>query len=101
MVNFHKSPFDEGTPTKLELFAAYAKAWLPVFLSPKNRGAVVTIADFFAGPGKDTEGREGSPLLLLRRIREYTKLIRQNDVRVRLELNEGAKRKSETLTRVI
>ena len=100
-MNFHKSPFDEGTTTKLELFAAYAKEWLPVFLSGKNRGAVVTVADFFAGPGRDLQGREGSPLLLLRRIREYTKLIRQNDVRVRLELNEGAKRKSEALTRVM
>ena len=101
MANFHKAPFDEGTITKLALFSAYAKEWLPVFASPRYRGATVTIVDFFAGPGRDVEGREGSPLLLLRVIREYGEQIRRNSVRIRLVLNEKAKRKAATLRAVM
>jgi len=101
VVNFHKAPFDEGTRTKLALFSTYAKEWLPVFASPQYQRAIVTIADFFAGPGRDVDGREGSPLLLLRVIREYGEQIRRNDIQVRLELNEKGKEKAATLRAVM
>lgn len=97
MTNFHKSPFDEGTITKLALFSAYAKEWLPVFVSPKYAGSTVTIVDFFAGPGRDVEGKEGTPLLLLRTIREYTEHIKRYRIHVRLLLNEGVKWKAKIL----
>ena len=101
MVNFHRTPFDQGTVTKLALFTTYAKEWMPVFTSPQYQGATVTIVDFFAGPGRDVDGREGSPLLLLRIIREYGEQIRRNHIRVRLELSEKAKRKAATLRAVM
>lgn len=55
MANFHQQPFDEGTITKLDLYQAYAKSWLPVFLSGSKAGSTVSIVDFFAGPGRDSE----------------------------------------------
>lgn len=101
MANFHRDPFDDGTKTKLASFSAYAKEWLPVFLSPLEKGSTVTIVDFFAGPGRDVNGQEGSPLLLLRTIREYSEQIQRNRIHVRLELNEGAKRKAAVLHSVM
>ena len=49
--NLHDHPFDEGTITKLEIFEAYTKEWLPVFvMSPYKH---ICIFDLFAGPGYD------------------------------------------------
>ena len=31
-MDLHRHPFDEGTITKLEIFEAYTKEWLPVFV---------------------------------------------------------------------
>ena len=31
-MDLHRQPFDEGTITKLEIFEAYTKEWLPVFV---------------------------------------------------------------------
>lgn len=101
MANFHQQPFDEGTATKLSLFATYAREWLPVFVCPRRRGATVTIVDFFAGPGRDITGREGTPLLLLRTIREFSEQISKNEIKVRLLLNEAAKRKADVLRAVM
>ena len=51
--DIHKKAFDEGTQTKLELFRAYLREWLPVFIS---KGEIywpnVNILDFFAGSGR-------------------------------------------------
>ena len=70
--DFHNKPFDEGTLTKLQIFELYAREWFPVFLSlEKPRRAAIHIFDFFAGPGTDPENELGSPLRLLRQLRNY------------------------------
>lgn len=70
--NFHKKPFDEGTLTKLQIFELYSREWLPVFLSPERpRRSEVHLFDFFAGPGTDVAGELGSPLRLLRQLKQY------------------------------
>ena len=70
--DFHDKPFDEGTLTKLQIFELYAREWFPVFLAPEKpwRDAI-HVFDFFAGPGTDCDNVLGSPLRLLRQLREY------------------------------
>lgn len=71
--DFHGKPFDEGTLTKLEIFELYAREWIPVFLSAKSLPVDrLRIFDFFAGPGTDSHGTFGSPLRLLRQLKDYT-----------------------------
>lgn len=66
---FHDQPFDDGTLTKLRIFGDYTRHWLPVFLSqPLPRWKRLHLFDFFAGPGADSQGIAGSPLLLLNEL---------------------------------
>ncbi len=99
-MNFHRKPFDEGTLEKLYLFRSYTKEWLPVFLS-NQQGGTITIVDFFAGPGRDSAGNRGSPLVILDEIRKYTPSIRTTGTRIRLELNEAVKWKAKSLREVM
>lgn len=70
--DFHNKPFDEGTLTKLQIFELYAREWFPVFLArEKPLRNTIHVFDFFAGPGTDTQNTPGSPLLLLRQLRDY------------------------------
>lgn len=70
--DFHDKPFDEGTRTKLQIFELYAREWFPVFLSPQTPWrAAIHVFDFFAGPGTDSGNVLGSPLRLLRQLRDY------------------------------
>ena len=68
--DFHNKPFDDETILKLEIFKGYIREWLPVFLSRKSFSTVY-IFDFFAGPGKDLHGQEGSPLIILDEVKKY------------------------------
>ncbi|MCK5603259.1 three-Cys-motif partner protein TcmP [Candidatus Pacearchaeota archaeon] len=90
-MDFHNKPFDDETKLKLELFRGYTREWLPVFLSKKSFNTI-NIFDFFAGPGKDSLGEDGSPLILIDEIRQY--LANPNrplnkDVSIRLFLNDA------------
>jgi len=70
--DFHNKPYDSGTLSKLKIFELYVQAWIPVFLSqPKPRFEEVHIFDFFCGPGNDSDGNYGSPLLILDQLRRY------------------------------
>lgn len=90
--DFHHRPYDEGTLEKLALFGAYLDEWIPVFVSsPTAPIKVVNIYDFFAGPGTDSEGRPGSPALILRALLPYADVIRRNGITVNVFLNETAR----------
>jgi three-Cys-motif partner protein len=70
--DFHDSPFDEGTLTKLDIFELYLREWLPVFLaSTKYNWRELHVFDFFAGPGTDPKGQLGSPLRTLQQLNFY------------------------------
>ena len=101
MKNFHQQPFDEATLTKLDLFRRYIREWLPVFLYSKGSSSKIRIIDFFAGPGRDTNGNAGSPLIALEEIRKYRKDILRTSSKVHLELNEKAKEKADHLREVL
>jgi three-Cys-motif partner protein len=98
-MNFHSKPFDEATQVKLSLYADYVREWLPVFLQRRN--ARITIVDLFAGPGRDTCGKEGSPLLVLKELRDYAGMIDQSCADVRLEFNEAAAAKAQSLSELM
>lgn len=99
--NFHRAAFDEGTKVKLGLFRDYTREWLPVWLSQARPQTPITIGDFFAGPGADSEGAPGSPLIVLEELRQSSELIREKGARVKLLLNEASKSKAKSLRRTM
>ena len=92
--DFHDKPFDEGTLTKLQIFELYTKEWLPVFLSSeKPWPPAVHIFDFFAGPGTDSTNEPGSPLRLLRQLRECQGFAGWDKVRIHVHFFDEAPEK--------
>jgi len=94
-IDLHEKPFDEGTKRKLEIFEAYTKEWLPVFLTRKNSKAY--LFDFFAGTGYDKNGAPGSPIRILQMVYEYKGLMNERNSRVVLYFNEYVLEKLEAL----
>lgn len=94
--NIHKEPFDDGTLLKLDIFKSYLQEWLPVFLG-KNEPIwkTINIFDFFAGPGKDLDGKMGSPLLIIRELESshyngiaFKEIVKQKGLKINLFFNE-------------
>lgn len=84
--DFHNKPFDEGTLAKLEIFEAYLKEWLPVFIQGGYK--IIYIADFFAGPGYDAVGESGSPIRIIKIIELYLSLIKARGTKIKVILND-------------
>lgn len=94
-MDLHRHPFDEGTITKLEIFEAYTKEWLPVFvMSPYQH---ICIFDLFAGTGRDQKGVAGSPIRILQQINGMLSDIVSRGKHVYLWLNEYDHAKYELL----
>lgn len=89
--NLHEAPFDEGTITKLEIFEAYAGAWLPTFIMFGSSD--LFIYDFFAGTGYDIKGVEGSPIRILKQIRNQIHNVFQKKTKIHFIVNELDKSK--------
>ncbi len=100
--DLHKTAFDEGTKLKLCLYEAYIKEWLPVFLS-KRRPIYnpINIFDFFAGPGGDSEGTKGSPIIAIEALYPYLSNIILNSLTVNLYFNDSSVRKINKLKKTI
>lgn len=100
--DLHKSPFDEGTKVKLALYENYIKEWLPVFLSASSSKSMrINIFDFFSGPGMDTTGCKGSPLITIDLLYPYFPNIISNDLEVNLFFNDKRKNKIYQLKKYI
>ena len=84
--DLHENPFDETTIAKLEIFEDYAQAWIPTFVMTGARS--LSIFDFFAGTGYDKNGVEGSPIRILKKIKEQVGNIFQKRVEVNVHFNE-------------
>lgn len=93
--NLHDRPFSEETITKLEIFEDYAEAWLPTFIMQKI--PEICVFDFFAGTGYDKKGIAGSPIRLLKKIHEAKAIIFDNNVKIKIFLNEFDLKKFELL----
>ncbi len=90
--DLHEAPFDETTVAKLEIFEDYAQAWLPTFIMAGR--ANIYVFDFFAGTGYDLNGVEGSPIRILKKVKEQIGNIFQKKVKIHLYFNEFEPQKS-------
>jgi three-Cys-motif partner protein len=91
--DLHSKPFDEGTIAKLEIFEAYAQAWIPTFVMPGI--SPLCIFDFFAGTGYDQSAIPGSPIRILQKIEEQRGHLFQKKIEIRLFLNEYEPQKKD------
>lgn len=99
--SFHKK-FSEVTITKLQLYKKYLYEWLPVFMNKSTRVNRILIFDLFCGPGKDSEGTYGSPLILIDMILEYKKNPNTiNNIPICIFFNDKNKQKIELLKKTI
>lgn len=90
-IDLHKDEFDDSTNAKLFIFESFLKKWLGVFTASKKiYFHKVNIFDYFAGPGTDTKGNIGSPIIAANTIPGYESFILKNKVHVNLFLNEYA-----------
>ncbi len=92
--DLHIKPFDEGTKTKLEIYRSYVRAWLQVFLHADDfRRKPLQFFDFFCGPGEDSKGEPGSPLILLTELLAERSKIKERCHEIRIFFNDqdGAK----------
>ncbi|MBV6421932.1 MAG: hypothetical protein DAHOPDDO_03220 [Ignavibacteriaceae bacterium] len=89
--NLHDKPFDDSTLAKLEIFESYLKEWLPVFVQSKYKK--IYIIDFFAGPGYDKDGKEGSPIRILKTVEMFLQQIINNNTKVIIVLNDNDPKK--------
>ncbi|MBP6825819.1 MAG: three-Cys-motif partner protein TcmP [Saprospiraceae bacterium] len=94
--NLHEKPFDETTIAKLEIFEDYAQAWIPVFVMWGE--PVICIFDFFAGTGFDKNGVPGSPIRILKKIREQIGHFFQKKIKLKVFFNEFDRKKYEQLS---
>lgn len=94
---FHKG-FDEGTQIKLYILRKYLQEWLPVFLRKKDKfWKDIFLYDMFAGEGKDADGVNGSPLIMLEELMPYCKTILNEDLRLNVLFNEFDKKRFDAL----
>jgi three-Cys-motif partner protein len=97
--NIHAAPFDEGTQIKLYILQMYLKEWFPVFIAKKElHWSKIFIYDFFCGPGKDVNGRYGSPLIIMKELSEYCTTIRKRSLVVNVHFNDMETEKMQGLS---
>ena len=93
MTAFHDKTFDNGTRLKLELFRGYIREWIPTFFtkSIKFQTGKINFYDFFSGPGTDTAGNLGSPLIIIEELKKYCSTnskLKAEDVEVNMFFND-------------
>jgi three-Cys-motif partner protein len=87
--NFFNGGFDTGTKTKLEIYNEYLKGGLPVYLRlVKPLSNKLYIYDFFSGPGKDSTGANGSPLILLNNLCDHCWVAVENKTDLKVLFND-------------
>ncbi|MGI6393985.1 MAG: three-Cys-motif partner protein TcmP [bacterium] len=85
--DLHAGVFDEGTIVKLEIFEQYAQTWIPTFVM-QPRFKEIHIFDFFSGPGYDSNNVAGSPIRILKKIKEQIANILKQNTKIVLHFNE-------------
>jgi three-Cys-motif partner protein len=99
--DLHNKPFDEGTKTKLEIYRSYVCAWLQVFLHAEPfRRKPLQFFDFFSGPGEDSTGEPGSPLILVSELLAERTKIKDRGHAIRIFFNDQDVAKIDHLKRL-
>jgi three-Cys-motif partner protein len=99
--DLHNKPFDEGTKTKLAIYRSYIRAWLQVFLHARAfRAKPLEFFDFFCGPGEDSVGEPGSPLIVIAELLAERANIEERGHEVRIFFNDEDAAKIENLKRL-
>lgn len=94
----HDEPYDIGTRTKLLVYEKYLQAWLQVFLNAEHAvGQPLQFYDFFCGPGTDSMGTHGSPLILMEELLKNKGAIEQRGHDIRIVFNDVDKAKTNKL----
>lgn len=94
--------FDEGTQIKLYILRKYLQEWLPVFLKKKNKfWSDISLYDMFAGEGKDANGVNGSPLIMLEELMPYCQTVSNENLKLNVYFNEYEKKRFEALMKNI
>lgn len=70
------------TAKKHEILRRYFEAWLPIMASWNKR---ILYIDGFAGPGKYSNGDDGSPIIVLKAARDHTQQLRSELVCIFVE----------------
>ena len=100
--DFHSKPFDHSTKTKLLIYRDYLREWLPVFIeSKKLYWNQINVFDFFSGPGEDSNGEKGSPLITIEEVKNYLKTIKTRNLLVNLYFSDNTKWKYEILSKKV
>lgn len=99
-INHHKEAYDEGTLTKLDIFQAYAEAWLGIMtVTTRLKVTDLWLWDFFAGPGMSVTGQSGSPLRILKVVEGHSGRIIHNTIKIHVRFNDKYKGKYKALIR--
>jgi len=100
--DLHHKPFNDATLAKLELFRKHIDAWLGVFVgSGRVTKKRIRIFDLFCGPGQDSNGQKGSPLLVLESLQRLTTMIKQVGYHVDVYFNDADADKIADLQKTI
>jgi three-Cys-motif partner protein len=99
MGDFFDKPFDDETKVKLNIYKAYVKEWLPVWV--KEGRFKINIFDFFAGKGQDSVGTPGSPLIAIDEADFQAEEIRAKKLNVSLVFNELTKKNYQSLMQLV
>lgn len=100
--NFHDQPFDDGTRIKLDIFRRYIREWISVFMTESPslfHVSTINIFDLFCGPGEDTSGNPGSPMIIVEELKKYceTKKLLKVQKAIRMFFNDIDGKKINTL----
>lgn len=101
---FHSKEFDPSTRLKLDIFRRYVREWIPVFLSgykAKPNFPRMCLFDLFSGPGMDTDGNPGTPIIILEELQNYCSQHankKSSDVKIELFFNDVKRNNTNALT---
>ena len=90
---FHSTPFDEPTKQKLIIFRKYLECWLPVFINQQSSNTwnrQINVYDFFCGPGLDSKGYKGSPLLTIETCLKFSKQLKKQSKGICLHFSDAS-----------